>query len=285
MVDIAIASSDARHVLRPFFPRTLLNWREARFYGRYGEVELHLLEALCRRDADAIDVGAHDGSYVHYMQHHARRVAAFEPLPRLAKALREKFRRRVVIEGVALSDHAGRMILHVPIVDGIPVDGCATASAYAATTYPHCRTIEVPVDTLDNIYRGRVGLLKIDVEGHEQAVLEGAADTIARDRPRILIQIDERLSPGGLDKARNYFDRRQYSGYFVHNNYLKPVERFSVTRLQHPGNLPDLLAPLHARSRFGRYVCNFIFLPAEERQPMILGLDKQLAKLRARLGD
>ncbi len=42
----------------------VLNWREARFYAKYGEVELHLLDLLCRRDRDAIDVGANDGSYV-----------------------------------------------------------------------------------------------------------------------------------------------------------------------------------------------------------------------------
>ena len=51
---------EARQALRSLCPQALLNWREARFYGRYGEVELHLLEFLCSRDRDAIDVGAND---------------------------------------------------------------------------------------------------------------------------------------------------------------------------------------------------------------------------------
>ena len=72
----------------------LLNWREARFYGRFGEVELHLLEFLCRRDQDAIDVGANDGSYVHYLRRHARRVIASdlssEMLAAVARTAREK---------------------------------------------------------------------------------------------------------------------------------------------------------------------------------------------------
>ncbi len=38
---------EARQALRSLCPQALLNWREARFYGRYGEVELHLLEFLC----------------------------------------------------------------------------------------------------------------------------------------------------------------------------------------------------------------------------------------------
>src|SRR5688500_7714415 len=83
---------EARQALRAGCTQALLNWREARFYGRYGEVELHLLEFLCHRDKDAIDVGANDGSYVHYLRRHARRVIAFEPMPSLADALRAKFR-------------------------------------------------------------------------------------------------------------------------------------------------------------------------------------------------
>ena len=77
---------EARQALRSLCPQALLNWREARFYGRYGEVELHLLEFLCQRDKDAIDVGANDGSYVHYLRRHARKVIAFEPMPSLAPA-------------------------------------------------------------------------------------------------------------------------------------------------------------------------------------------------------
>ena len=49
MPEAARSYSDARHALRALCPQPLLNWREARFYGRYGEVELHLLEFLCRR--------------------------------------------------------------------------------------------------------------------------------------------------------------------------------------------------------------------------------------------
>ena len=104
MLDVGSSYSEARQALRALCPQPLLNWREARFYGRYGEVELHLLEFLCRRDADAIDIGANDGSYVHYMRRHARHVVAFEPMPTLAKALRQKFPRGVTVEPIALSD-------------------------------------------------------------------------------------------------------------------------------------------------------------------------------------
>src|SRR4051812_36625093 len=249
---------ETRQALRALCPQSLLNWREARFYGRYGEVELHLLEFLCRRDADALDIGANDGCYVHYLRRHARRVLAYEPMPGLVQGLREKFPRDVAIEPIALSDRTGTIELRMPVVDGVVVTGCSTVSPEAAATYPGHRAIEVPMDRLDNVYRGQAGFIKIDVEGHEQAGLDRALGAIRRCRPRMLVEIDDRLSPGGLARARAYFERLGYRGYFVHDGRLEVIERFSIARMQQPANLPDLTAPLQQRERFASYIYNFI---------------------------
>src|SRR5882672_392885 len=279
MVDVAGSYSEARHALRALMPQPLLNWREARFYGRYGEVELHLLEFLCRRDADAIDVGANDGSYVHYMRRYARHVFAYEPMPSLVQALREKFPRRVTVEAMALSDRSGTVELRSPVVDGVVVTGCSTISDEAAATYPGHRGVEVPMDRLDDVYRGNAGFIKIDVEGHEQAVLDGAIETIRRCRPRMLVEIDERLSPGGLARAKAYFRDLGYRGYYVRTGRLEPIDRFSTEELQKPANLPDLTAPLQQRARFGRYIYNFIFLPPGEPTETLRRLSDRLTQL------
>jgi FkbM family methyltransferase len=270
---------EARQVLRSLCPQALLNWREARFYGRYGEVELHLLEFLSSRDKDAIDVGANDGSYVHYLRRHARKVIAFEPIPSLADALRAKFRHDVEIRSIALSDRAGTVELHMPVVDGVTVTGCSTVSPTASATYPDHRAIEVPMATLDSSYEGDVGFIKIDVEGHEQAVLDGAVQTIRRCRPRMLVEIDERLSPGGLARAKAYFRDLDYRGYFVQAGHIEPMSLFSAGVLQNPADLPDLTAPLQERRRFGRYIYNFIFLPRDEPIETLRQMSKRLSEL------
>ncbi len=270
---------EARQALRSLCPQALLNWREARFYGRYGEVELHLLEFLCQRDKDAIDVGANDGSYVHYLRRHARKVIAFEPMPSLADALRAKFRHDVEIRSIALSDRAGTVPLHMPVVDGVTVTGCSTVSPTASATYPDHRAIEVPMATLDSSYEGDVGFIKIDVEGHEQAVLDGAAQTIRRCRPRMLVEIDERLSPGGLARAKAYFKDLDYRGYFVQAGHIEPMSLFSASVLQNPADLPNLTAPLQERQRFGRYIYNFIFLPRDEPIETLRQMSKRLSEL------
>lgn len=279
MVDIGNSYGEARQALRSLLPQPLLNWREARFYGRYGEVELHLLEFLCRGDADAIDVGANDGSYVHYMRRYSRHVFAYEPMPGLADALRRKFPRDVTIEGIALSDKAGTAELRMPVVDGVVVTGCSTVSPDASATYPGYQGIAVPMDRLDNVYRGHAAIIKIDVEGHELSVLDGAVETIRRCRPRVLVELLETLAPGCIEEARAYFDRLGYRGYFVHQGVLKPIERFSAAEMQNPANLPDLTAPLQARQRFGRFIYNFIFLPPQEPELTLWRMKERLRDL------
>lgn len=278
MVDVSSTYAEARHALRSICPTPILNWREARYYGRYGEVELHLLEFLCRRDQDAIDVGANDGSYVHYMRRHARRIVAYEPMPHLAAALRAKFPASVRIEGIALSDNNGTVELRMPLVDGVLVEGCSTISFDASATYAAYQSVEVPAARLDDIYQDQVGFIKIDVEGHEQAVLDGARETIRRCTPRLLIEIDERLSPGGIERTRSYFTELGYRGFFIHNGNLKPMERFSVERMQRRDELPSLTAPLSERGRFGCYLYNFIFLPPDEPQRTLWKMSERLYK-------
>ncbi len=276
----ASAFQDIKRWVRSACPQPLLNWREQRFYAQYGEVELHLLDILCRREADSIDVGANDGSYVHFLRHYSRTVHAFEPMPELAAILGTKFAHsNVVIHRAALSREDGRAELHMPVVNGVTVTGCSTISAPASTKYAAHRTVIVPMHRLDDVYAGDVGFIKIDVEGHQQAVLDGGVETIRRHRPRMLVEVEDRLSPGGLAPARAYFDALSYRGYFVYGGKLRPVDEFDVPTMQDPANLPDLTAPLTARQRFGRYVYNFIFLPSEEARGIADRIGRRLAKL------
>jgi|SRR6266851_4356817 FkbM family methyltransferase len=269
----------AKQTLRSALPQAVLNWREAHYFGKYGEVEMHLVEFLCRRDQDAIDVGANYGGYVHFMRQHARRVIAFEPVPEFAELLRHKFPRDVTVEPIALSDGTGATELHIPVIDGVVVWGGSTISANASITYPAYRVLKVRMNRLDNVYGGTAGFIKIDTEGHEQAVLDGAVETIDRGRPRILVEIDEHLSPGGLERTTAYFSRLGYRGHYVHRGRLEPIEKYSLADLQNLSNSPCLTASLRERPRFEDYVNNFLFLPVSEPQDTLDRIRERLAKL------
>lgn len=274
---------EAKRALIAALPEPVRQWRDAQYYMRYGEVELHLVPFLCRPDRDFIDIGANDGCYVQAAKRYARTIHAFEPLPAMAQILARKFPRGVMIHQMALSRTAGTTILRIPRIDDVAVVGCATLSAEASLQYPGFSEIAVATDTLDHVYDGDAGFIKIDVEGHEEAVLEGGRQTIARCRPRLLIEIDDRLSPGGMPRIAAYFRTLDYRGFFVYRGALLPLERFDKSLMQRPEDLPDLTATLKDRERFSAYIYNFLFLAREEPESLIADLSNCLARLAAKL--
>jgi len=275
---------EGKRQLRAICPQPLLNWREARFYAKYGEVELHVLPDLCRPEMDAIDVGANDGCYVHFLKKCARRVYAFEPISWLADDLRRKFQndlrtKSVVISDVALSRSSGSGVLRVPIIDGVMVHGCSSMTEAAATKFPEAREVHIRTEPLDRIYSGELGFMKVDVEGHEEAVLEGARETIGRWQPRLQVELEESIAPGSIARVAELLRGLGYRGYFIFRHQLKPIEQFDRQIMQNPANYPDLKAGLDQRERFGRYIYNFLFFPRGEREDTLRRIRQRIARL------
>lgn len=267
---LSVASSTKRALvqqakvsLRAILPWPMVAWCEGLYFAQYGEIELRLVRHLCRPDRDSIDVGANVGTYLHGMRRHSRRVYAFEPVPWLAQVLAKKFRRDIVVETVALSRETSQAVLHVPVIDGAPVTGLSTLSDELAAQEAPCHEIPVETRPLDEVYGGDVGFIKIDVEGHEHSVLQGARGTIERCRPRVLVEAEERHAPGSVQRVQGFFRRLGYRGYFVFQRRLAPIESFDARRMQRSEDIDGYTLGL-PRARFERYVNNFLFLPAEE---------------------
>jgi FkbM family methyltransferase len=270
-------SAAVRRRLRAFCPPPLRRWRERRYFLRTGEIELRIVPLLCRRDRDGIDVGANEGAYLHAMIPHARQVIAFEPIPELAASLARKFGTRVVIHPIALSCAAGTATLRIPIVQGSSVTGLASLLPDpVATVRPHDE-IAVQTQPLDAIYGGDVGFIKIDVEGHEEAVLDGAAATIARCRPRLLVEMEERFAPGVIDRGCAWFARMGYRGFYIHDRRVLPLEGFDPQALQQARDVAEFVGAA-PRASLHDYVNNFLFLPAEESAELARAIGTSLAR-------
>jgi FkbM family methyltransferase len=256
---IGVLKSLAKKIL----PRTILNRREADYFLKYGEQELILVRHLCRPHQDAIDIGANEGGYVHFMKRHARHVLACEPVPELVDKLLRKFKTSISVKNIALSNTAGAATLCIPLSDGEAVTGLASLSPAVSEAHPTHKEVVVKTAPLDGIYRGEVGFIKIDVEGHEEAVIEGAHKTIARSRPRILVEIEEDLVLGGLKRISAFFRELDYEGFYAHRQKLERLETFNHLELQRPETLKGF-GPGKDRKSFPDYVNNFIFIPQED---------------------
>ena len=221
-----------------------------------GEPELRLLPWLCPGDETAIDVGANHGDYSAILVGLARDVIAIEPNPDVARVLearlRDEIRRqRLQVVPGALGAEAGTARLFVPDA------GSALASLDARPIATAGKSIEVSVRRLDDVARGcRVGFIKIDVEGHEAAVLRGAMATITESRPTLLIEIEERHRKGALEEVCGLLRPLGYRGFYLHSGRFEPVECFDPERLQNAGALDADGAHRLAGST---YINNFIF--------------------------
>jgi FkbM family methyltransferase len=142
-----------------------------------------------------IDVGAYVGTFSRELldSNLFAQVVAFEPNPACAEQLERLAASdaRLTLVRSAVGEAQGQADLHAD-------RNAATASVlpYAAgyrTDGPVAR-LSVPMVTLD-AYReqqlqGRaVALLKVDTQGHDLAVLKGAARLIASDRPLVVVEL------------------------------------------------------------------------------------------------
>lgn len=151
-----------------------------------------------------IDVGANIGIYVMQMARWSSpggRVIAFEPNPNSFEVLQRHVRMNHLEDCVTLVPlAAGREAGTAQLFDSEPGSGLSRlGGANPAIVRPVSPT-DVQLTTIDE-YCARSGvrpdLLLVDVEGFEFDVLAGAAETIRRVRPAVVLELHPHLYPEG----------------------------------------------------------------------------------------
>jgi FkbM family methyltransferase len=243
-----------RQLVRGLLPGPVRLWVRSRREWRAGEAEVALLAELWARGRTFVDVGANLGLYTRAARAHGMRVVAIEPNPVLAGNLRRLFPADVRVVSQALSDHAGRRTFYLPALHQRELDSRGSLEAAANPGYA-LRPIEVEAVPLDALGLEDVAILKIDVEGHELAVLGGASELLRRERPSLLVEIEERHHPGGSAAVFDFLAERDYECYFCWRDALWPFAAFDPRRHQSVRSVdpPDGTAPAD-------YVNNFLFV-------------------------
>lgn len=158
-------------------------------FNKYDFQTFMVFRRFLRADSNCIDVGANVGHILREMIAAAPRGIhyAFEPIPDLFGHLRKRYGKRANVFNCALSNADGESAFmyysNAPALSGF---------AECEKKWGELEHVKLKVRTmrLDDVIAPavRIDLIKIDVEGAELLVLEGAKATLQRNRPIVLFE-------------------------------------------------------------------------------------------------
>jgi FkbM family methyltransferase len=172
----------------PVQEQHLPQWMSANNDRRDGRLtyQAHKYDAAFKRVTEhtrAIDVGGHMGMWSWLMAKDFTDVVAFEPVALHRKCFKKNLAgcKNVTLLPYALGQVEGMVGMKTHTADstgdtGVDEDGDFIPDEYVKI---------IPLDTLQFT---KVGLIKIDCEGFEANVVKGAAETITRNRPIIIVE-------------------------------------------------------------------------------------------------
>jgi FkbM family methyltransferase len=201
IIDFACFGEPVRLYL-PYALRDLIQKTVLQTGGFYEGRLLERVAGLVPRGGVVLDAGANIGNHTVFFALICRAglVHAFEPVPAMHAVLLRNLEinglRNVVPHRAALGAAAGRAGLQVFRPNNM---GSAVMDFGGG---------DFPVTTIDALELGRLDLLKIDVEGAQTAVLAGAEATLARCRPRIMIEL--RARTGEVEAGNEVLSRMGY---------------------------------------------------------------------------
>ena len=233
-----------------FFSQSyLLEKRLTRAIKNNYEKELTLIDRFSDKSKNALDVGVYRGVYSLKLSQNFKHIYAFEPNPLLFPYLKKNLKKiikNINLYNLALSNKSGTTELKLPLrsysvfKDNIEeLYQLGAASIHPNNEFENYKKVMVNTEKLDNISINDVGFIKIDVEGHELEVINGAKETISSNKPVMLIEIENRHSKRSVDETISNINNLGYDCFFVQNGNLISIE-----------NLNDK-----------KFVNNFFFLP------------------------
>ena len=191
-------------------------------FGRYERDELDALIVFLRGKrlvkGACLDIGANIGNHAIFFASYFTEVHAFEPGPSTFLLLSHNatLKPNVHCHNVGVSDSTREAYWSAPthnIGEGAISDNDFPGSERHRTTV---RLVDI--DSLAAIQDLDIGLIKIDVEGHEAAVLDGARSTIKKNSPVIIFEQQAREIINGSSPT---IDRLRALGYGDYYSFMR----------------------------------------------------------------
>ena len=193
-------------------PRRLAYYREGVAHRVSNLAREYCLEGMSLGSSDqVIDVGAHSGEFGLWAQQFGSAYLGIEPDPTAFGALQRNLP-DAELEQVAVGAEQGTAEFSL-----------ATSTGDSSFGKSGGQTIEVRVETLDDVAqrvfpKGYIAILKIEAEGFEPEVLQGARQTLSRTK---IVTVDAGEERGGLSTAPECVNLLISSGFQLSQVYLR----------------------------------------------------------------
>jgi len=192
-------------------------------YGEFCEAEIDLFRQVVRPGQTILDVGANIGAHTLFLGHavgRRGRVYAFEP-QRLIHGL--------LCTNATLNDMNNIYPMHAAVgrengTISVPIINYGLSGNFGGLSLADRPAGEsVPLITIDGLELAACHFVKIDVEGMEAEVLEGARRTVSRFRPYLYVENNRKDKSPALIKALLDLDYRLYwhlAPYYKADNFF-----------------------------------------------------------------
>ena len=219
-------------------------WRER----RKGEKEIKLIPQLLSNCNRAIDIGANVGVWSYWLSKYAKQVESFEPNPKVFNALKNIKIKNVNSYNIALSNKTGSVDLLIPKGSkGFSNQGASLSSIKVQGEH---KSISIEAKRLDEYNFLDVDFIKIDVEGHEHEVIEGARETIKKFKPTMVIEMEEKHNQIPIEEQISSVEKMGYQCCVFINETIIKIKEIDLDKFHRNPTNKDT------------YLFNFIFYPS-----------------------
>jgi len=196
----------------------------------FGEEEISFIKYeinSLKKNYIFFDIGANYGVYTFYFGKKAEKIYVFEPIKECVEYIKSGYsKNNIVFINKIASDSTAIKELKVPIINKRKIFG--KASIVNNFSNFESRDIEsVTIDSYANqmseISNELLHVIKIDVEGYENAVLKGALNLLSKQKVLLIIEIEQRHNKDYIETFKKMVDLN-YGLYYLKDKEIKKID-------------------------------------------------------------
>ena len=212
-----------------YFPKITGPLR-AHYNYYFGEVEIsqikHEINSL-KIDYIFFDIGANYGVYTFFFGKKAKKIFVFEPIKECIDYIKSGYsRNNIIFVNKIASDSDDIKSLKIPIINKKKIFG-KSSIVNAFSSFESRNIVATTIDSYINQEEEGLNqllhIIKIDVEGYENSVLNGALNLLNKQKVLLVIEIEKRHNKDYIETFKKIIDLN-YDVFYLRNKKIKKIE-------------------------------------------------------------